>query len=155
VRRRIAVPLLVLFLAAGGGTPADEPATAAEQTGQEQARAAAARFGQALEQGDAALLKDLLPARGKVQLRLDLLGPGDGFFSPNQVLALLSGFLDQGSVNSFDLVRVEFDENRYALAYGRAELVDRTGRPARVDLQLAFQPEDGRWVLREMRETKS
>lgn len=155
VLRRIAPPVFLLVLAVATVSPAADPEQAPEPSGEEQARDAAVRFGQALEQGDAALLKSLMPAKGKVQLRLDLLGPADGFFSPNQVTALLGGFLERGSVTSFDLVRVEYDEQHYALAHGRAGLLDRAGRPARVDLQLAFQPEDGRWVLREIRETKS
>jgi hypothetical protein len=134
---------------------AQYPAGAEDPPGEKQAREAAIRFGQALQQGDPSALSSVLPDKGKVQVRLELLGPGDGFLSPQQVVALLREFLEQGSVESFKLLRVEHDADRYALAHGRAELTDRTGRPARIDLQLAFQPENGRWVLREIRETRS
>jgi hypothetical protein len=118
-----------------------------------QARDAASRFGQALTKGDASLLRSILPQRGKVQLRLLSLGPGDGSFSAGQVESLIRDFLDQGSVQSFELVGMEHDAQRYALAYGRASLTDRQGRTVRSELHLGFQPEDGRWVLREIRET--
>jgi hypothetical protein len=117
-----------------------------------QARAAADAVGQALTRSDPSLMRPVLPARGKVKLHLVNLGPEQGFFSSRQVEALLSGFLSQGSVESFQAQRVEFDEER-SLVHARAKIVDRQGRPVSVELHLAFQPEDGHWVLREIRET--
>jgi len=130
------------------------PGVAAQELGEDAAREAALQFGLALKQGDPSALRAVLPQRGKVLLRLQVLGPEDGSFSPGQVEALLQDFFRQGSARSFDLLSVEHDPQRYALARGRAMLTDRQGRPARVDLHLAFQPEDGRWVLREIRETR-
>jgi len=129
------------------------PCRGAEALGEEEARSAALQFGLALKQGDPSALRPILPRSGKVQLCLHVLGPGDGSFSAGQVEALLQEFFRQGAARSFDLLSVEHDPQRYALARGRAMLTDRQGRPARVDLHLAFQPEDGRWVLREIRET--
>lgn len=129
------------------------PSRAAEALGEAEARSAAQQVGSALKQGNPSLLRAVLPARGNVQLRLQVLGPVDGSFSPGQAEALLRDFFRQGSASSFELLSVEHDPQRYALARGRAMLTDRQGRPACVDLHLAFQPEDGRWVLREIRET--
>jgi hypothetical protein len=149
VRYRILAPLvLILAILPIVVTPAADP------PGEEQARAAAQRFGQALQKGDASILGSVLPEKGKVLLRLDLLGPGEGYFSPNQVEALLREFFAHGTIQSFKLLRVEHDAQSYALANGRVELTDRAGRPARIELHLAFQAEDGRWVLREIRETR-
>lgn len=120
----------------------------------EAARHAALQIGHALRVPDLATLRPHLPERGKVQLRLEAMGPADGFFSASQVEALLGEFLQHGSVRSFDLLAVENQDGRYALARGRAVLTDREGRPARVELHLAFEPEGERWVLREIRETR-
>lgn len=130
------------------------PAPGVEELGEQAARSAAQQVGSALTRGNPALLRAVLPARGNVQLCLQVLGPADGSFSPGQVEALLRDFLRQGSARSFDLLSVEQDGQRYALARGRVALTDRQGRPADVDLHLAFQPEEGRWVLREIRETR-
>ena len=148
--RRPAVALILLLLVSGLPLP-----VRAVDPGAAPARASALVFGQALEQGDPSLLRGILPRKGKVQLRLLSLGPGNGFFSAGQVESLIREFLDQGALRSFRLVHVEQDAERYALARGQAEITDRQGRTRSVELQLAFQPEDGRWVLREMRETPS
>jgi hypothetical protein len=117
------------------------------------ARAAALQFGRALKSNDVTLLRSILPAQGKVRLNLHFLGPAEGFYSPGQVEALLREFLEQGSIRSFDLVGLDHDPNHFAIAHGRSLLTDRDGRPARAEIYLAFQPEDERWVLREVRET--
>lgn len=149
MRRSIAISLLALVACLAWG-----PRLRAQEPGDEEARSAALQFGLALKQADPAALRSILPQRGKVQLRLQVLGPEEGSFSAGQVEALLQDFFSQGSARSFDLLSVEHDPRHYALARGRAVLVDRQGRPARVELHLAFQPEDGRWVLREIRETR-
>lgn len=148
MHRRVAIWAVLLLLG-----PAFLPA-AEEAAEEDQARAAALLFGTAMKSADLSVLRPVLPEKGKIQLRLVHLGPEEGFFSSSQVEALLRDFLEQGSIRSFDLLRVEYDANRFALAHGRALLSDREGRPARVNLHLAFQPEDGRWVLREIRETR-
>lgn len=123
--------------------------------GQPQARAAAQLFGQALQQGQVSILRPLLPAQGKVQLRLVSLGPEQGSFSAGQVEALLHDFLQQGAVLSFETLRVEHDSDGYALVGCRAGIVDRQGRRVAVRIHLEFQPEGGRWVLRKIREASS
>jgi hypothetical protein len=116
------------------------------------ARACASVFGDALSKGNAALLKSILPGRGKVQMRLVRLGPEDGDFSAGQVQAVFDDFLKRGAVKSFQVVHVEYDKSGYALVRGRANLIDRSGRAGTVDLQLALQPEGERWMLRGIRE---
>jgi len=147
LRRWSAVPALSLVCLAVLG--ADETPSA------EAALDAARRFGQALEQGEAAGIRPLLPERGKIRLRLVRLGPEQGFFSRSQVEALLKDFLDRGSVRSFEATEVEHPSPHYALAHARAVVVDASGHTARIELHLAFQPEGGSWVLREIRETPS
>jgi len=150
------VPRFLMFacllgLAFGSGTG---PVMAETSDSVEAARAAALQIGHALRVSDLRTLRPHLPERGKVQVRLEVMGPADGFFSAGQVEALLGEFLQHGSVRSFDLLAVENQDDRYALARGRATLTDRDGRPARVELHLAFEPEGERWVLREIRETR-
>ena len=119
----------------------------------EEAQKAALRFGQALSQSDVAKLKPMLPSEGKVRVRLLRLGPEQGSFGAGQVEALLQDFLRQGTVPSFEVVRTEAADESYALVKTLARVVDREGRDADVYLHLTFQPEGGRWVLREIRET--
>jgi hypothetical protein len=139
---------LLLLGAVALGTNAVPAATDTEA-----AQRATALFGQALTQPDASLLRSILPSRGKVQLKLALMGPEEGFFSSSQVEVLLRDFLGKGAVKEFEFVGVEHDEKRYALVHTRAMVTDRQGRSSRVALHLAFQPEGETWVLREIRET--
>ena len=119
----------------------------------EDARSAAATFGRALTSSRADMLKPVLPMKGKVQLALGRLGPEDGMFASGQVVAVFRDFLAGGRVTSFDVVSVDADERTGAQALSRASIVDRDGRKATIGLRLGFQPEDGRWVLREVKET--
>ena len=88
-------------------------------------------------------------------MRLDHLGPEQGSYSAGQVIALFADFLREGSVRSFDIpLRSAGEQANYALVLGRAKVIDRQGRSAEIDLHLTFVPEDGRWILREIRETQ-
>ena len=138
--------MLVLFPAAAepGAVPDQEAAV----------EEAAREFGRALTSAELSRLKPLLPRRGKVQLRLEHLGPEQGSFSAGQVLALLGDFLEVGVVRTFQLSpRCEGDRRRYTLVRGQAEVTDRDGRDVLIELRLTIVPEDGRWILREIRET--
>jgi hypothetical protein len=119
--------------------------------GEKEARAAALAFGHALTSGDASGLRPVLPLRGKVQLRLQRLGPERGYFSAAQVQAVFGDFLAHGAVRSFEIARVECEEP-IALVHGQAVLVDPRGRAARVELHLSLRSENQQWVLREIRE---
>ena len=125
----------------------------AAPTGDDEARKAAATFGHALVSGHAEALRPILPRKGKVQLTLGLLGPDVGAFGANQVEALFREFLAGGKVQSFVVTRYESDGRTSALAHGKAALVTKEGRSAHVDVHLALEPEDGRWVLREVKES--
>jgi hypothetical protein len=120
---------------------------------EEEAAAAAERFSQAMVAGDPSLLRPILPRSGKVQLRLELLGPERGYFSAPQVVAVLADFLAHGKISSVEILRVEQSREGFAVVHGQAALTDRQGRPFRVDIHLGLQPESDRWVLREIRET--
>ena len=131
--------------------PVTPPARGA--IGEEEARRCARLFGQALTSGQASLLRPILPTSGKIHLAATRLVPEEGYFGASQVEALLGDFLSQGSVRSFEVLRLESDGKTSALARGRAVLTDRQGRPARLGIHLSFQTEDDRWVLREIKET--
>ena len=139
----VSVCLLAALLAAGSLLGA---------TGEDDARRSARLFGQALTTGQASLLRPILPASGKVHLAVSSLVPEEGYFGASQVEALLADFLSQGSVRSFEVLRLESDGKTNALARGRAVLTDRQGRPVRLGIHLAFQTEDDRWVVREIKE---
>jgi len=117
------------------------------------AREAAATFGRALVANKAASLMPILPQQGRVHVTLVRLGPEDGRFGANQVVALFRDVLATGKFVSFEIVRCETDGSRSALAHATASIVDREGRSGRIGVHLAFEPEGGRWVLREVKET--
>jgi hypothetical protein len=116
-------------------------------------RDATAAFGRALTSSKAEALKPILPAKGKVHLALARLGPEEGMFAAGQVVAVFRDFLASGRVASFDVVSVDGDEHTGATAVARAAITDRDGRQAKVSIRLGFATEDGRWVLREVKET--
>lgn len=130
------------------------PSVAQEIDCRERARSAALAFGDSLTSAKPASMRSVLPDKGKVLLRLVHLGPEDGYYSADQVGALFQDFLRNGSIRSFDLIRVEADDECFALVHCRAALTDRDGRPARVDIQLTVQPEESRWIVREIRELR-
>jgi hypothetical protein len=148
-RARIACVLaLLVALAAAASTP-----NRAEDAGEAEARRSARVFGQALTSGQASLLRTILPTGGKVHLVVPRIVPEEGWFTASQIEALLADFLTQGSVRSFEVLRLESDGKTNALARGRAVATDRQGRPLRLGIHLAFEPEDDRWILREIKET--
>lgn len=130
------------------------PAFSEPTLGEEQARQTARNIGRALESGDLSRLQSSLPKNGKVQLRLVVLGPEQGAYGAGQVQAVLKDFLRQGKVRSFELKRLDCASGKYALVHARLAIDDRNGRPAEVDLRMTLQPEAGRWVLQEIRETR-
>lgn len=148
-RRGLGLLLVLLsFSGAALRSAPEEPAPS-----EEDARKAARTFGLALTSGKADLLRPALPEHGRLHLSLARLGPEEGFFGAGQVEALFRDFLAEGKVSSFEVLRFECDHQSTALVHGRALLTDRQGRKARLSIHLALQPEAGRWVLREIKET--
>jgi len=125
---------------------------ASADSGNERPREAAETFGRALTGSRASLLRTILPQQGKVRLSLVRLGPEHGTYASGQVEAIFRDFLAAGAIRSFDVVRLESDGQVSSLVHAKAALVDREGRATRIALHLAFQPEGGRWVLREVKE---
>ncbi|NIM01127.1 MAG: hypothetical protein GTN89_09465 [Acidobacteria bacterium] len=115
-------------------------------------RGAVDAFGAALVQGDADGLRDLLPSAGKVRVHLVRLGPENGALRSGQLHAVLQDFFERGKVQSFTLQTIE-QSGGLALASARLTLVDRQGR-ADVRLHLSLEPEEQRWVVREIRESR-
>lgn len=144
LRRRFGLALILLSISTAPlfSAPTEEDA-------RKQARA----FGQALTTGHAEALRPVLAEHGRLQLSLVRLGPEEGLFGADQVEALFRDFLAEGKVRSFEILRLESDRQSTALVHGRASLVDRQGRQARVGIHLGFQVEEDRWVLREIKET--
>ena len=140
---RVVLPILASVLLA-----AATPVAAGDE-----ARSAANTFGNALVARSAEALRPILPQQGRVHLTLIRLGPEEGLFGARQVEAVFRDFLAGGKVVSFELTRCESDPKRSALAHGRATIVDRDGRGGSVGFHLGFEPEGGRWVLREVKET--
>ncbi len=128
------------------------PCAAHSGTTKDEARSAATRFGAALTGARAADVRPLLPQRGKIRLTLGRLSQENGSFGARQVEAILRDSLAQVRVGSFEVVRVESDEKSFALVHARAALSDARAGACRVALHLSFQPEDGAWVLREIKE---
>jgi len=143
--------LFVLLVLPAAALSAEPKAVPDEEAAVEEA---AREFGRALTSAELSRLKPLLPRRGKVHLRLEHLGPEQGSFSAGQVLALLDDFLTVGKVRSFKLSpRCEGDRRKYTIVRGQAAVTDRDGRDVLIELRLTIVPEDGRWILREIRET--
>lgn len=130
------------------------PGVAWPATGKDEARAAADKFGAALTGSAAGALRPILPTKGKVFLALSRLAEEQGSFGAGQVEAVFRDSLAQVSVKLFEVVRLESDGKTFALVHGRASLTDRNGRACRVSLHLSFQPENGAWVLREIKESQ-
>jgi hypothetical protein len=95
----------------------------------------------------------VLPERGRLHLSLTKFGPENGHFGRKQVEALFGDFFTRGSVRSFEVLSLECEADSYAIVQARARIVGGDGRNANVVLHLAFETEDERWVLREIRET--
>ncbi len=129
------------------------PVSAAADAAAIEVRRVALEFGNALIGRDLSLLEPMLPGQGRVRMRLLCLGPEDGTFSPAQVRMLLHEFLADGAISEFRVLSIDGDRSRFAMIHTRANITDRDGRPARLDLHLSFRNERGRWVLREIHES--
>ena len=109
-------------------------------------------FGTALVQENAGGLREMLPDEGKVRVRLVRLGPENGSLRSGQLHAVLLDFFEHGKVQSFELQTIEHSGG-LALASARLALIDEQGQ-ADVRLHLSLEPENDRWVLREIRESR-
>ena len=109
-------------------------------------------FGAALVQGNADGLRAMLPTEGKVRVHLVRLGPQNGALRGAQLHAVLQDFLEHGKVQSFILQTIEHS-GTLALASAELGLIDEQGQ-ADVRLHLSLEPENDRWVLREIRESR-
>lgn len=142
--RRTALLLFVMLV-----TPVGSPWAG---TGKDDASEAARRFGSALTSASSSSLKPLLPVRGTVHLALKRLAQEEGSFGSSQVEAVFHDALSRVVVRSYEVIRIECDGQTMAVVRGRAGLTDAQGRSGQVSLHLSFQPEDGRWVIREIKE---
>lgn len=147
--RAHAAVLLVIAVAFAGNASGVRAASSPHDP---EVEAAARAFGEALS-GETGRLDTVLPARGKVRLRLARLGADDGFYSAGQVRAWLNDFLRGGRLGSFEVLRVESERGQVAMVHAKAAGTDKQGRAVDLRLHLTLQPEERRWVLREVRET--
>ena len=116
------------------------------------ARDAVRRFAAALEAQEASHLRPVLPRNGSVQLHLVRLAPDVGSFTSEQVEALFRDVFDRTTVRSVETLGLEHDASGLALARTRVRVTDRDGRDVALELRLGLREEEGRWVLREIRE---
>lgn len=130
------------IVAQDGPSPSGDPAEAAQV------------FRRAMQASDASLLRPILPSRGRVQLRFESLGDERGFFSAEQVESLIRDIFESDTTIDLAIDGVETEKGDYTLVHGSLKRTDSTGRASSARIHLAFQPEDGRWVLREIRETR-
>ncbi len=110
-------------------------------------------FGAALVLGDADGIRPMLPTTGKVRVHLVRLGPQEGALRGGQLHAVLEDFFERGSVRSFQLQTIEHS-SRLALASAQVDLIDAKGTRATIRLHLSLEPDNDRWVLREIRESR-
>lgn len=116
------------------------------------ARRTAERVGGCLARGCGTGWRDLLPARGKVEISLRELGGPHGSFAPDQARAVLDDVAARGTATSFDIVRIDVGDTAFALV--RLSSSPRSGdaRDA-VGVHLVLQREDDRWTVREIRDS--
>ena len=100
--------------------------------------------------GPASAPTRILPDRGTVQFGLRTLGSARSAVGSGQAKAVLAELRD--SVRGYRTAIGSVDVEESSWAWVRISIEDRDGRPVTV-LLLAFHAEDGRWVLRELRET--
>jgi hypothetical protein len=144
--RRI-IPGLLVFAIALTGLPL--PA----ETGRKEAGEVADRFAQALKAGEPEAIQTLLPRSGKILVSIPETGNGAGYFGKSQVAALFGRYLAEFNFSDCRIDHIEIQDSSYA----RVDLTaNRTGpgdAVSAVVFRLALQPEQGRWVLREIRES--
>jgi hypothetical protein len=148
VRRILLAALLAANLVIG-------PLAAADAPDERHAREAADAFGRALVRGQAAALRDVLPAKGKVRLRLSCAGTEEGYYSASQVAALFGEYFGRRDITDVAVSRIDWDQRQYAVVRMRSTATDAEGRQATVGWLLTIEAEGGRWVVREIRETSS
>lgn len=129
------------------------PLDAASAAGEKEARGAGQLFADVLTTGQPARLDPILPASGKIMVSLAGRNAGTGYFGVSQAKALLQTWLENGTGKDGKILHVEVQDDSYA----RVELsIRRTvhgGAEQSARFRLGLQPENGRWVLREIRET--
>ena len=129
------------------------PLDAASAVGEKEARGAGQLFTDVLTSGEPARLDPILPVSGKIMVSLAGENTGAGNFGVSQARALLQAWLKNGTGKDGKVLHVEVRDNRYA----RVELSIRRsvhgGAEQAVRFRLGLQPENGRWVLREIRES--
>ena len=144
--RPILLRILVLCLAL-------VPLEVASDVGEKEAHSAGQLFVRVLTSGQAARLDPILPDSGKIMVSLVGNNTRTSYFGVSQAKALLQAWLENGTGKDGKVLHVEVQDNSYA----RVELSIRRavsgGAVRSVRFRLGFQPENGRWVLREIRES--
>lgn len=144
------VSCVMLFLALAFAAHATEPSDLAA------ARATATEFGRALEEASTRGLAAHLPTTGRVRLQLErLVGHERGFFSARQVVTLLRTFLQEGSVDAFHIETAETTAERFVRIDATARITNHKGVTRPAMLRIILELEQGRWVVRELRESGS
>jgi hypothetical protein len=123
------------------------------ETGRAGVDQAAARFAQAICSGNPDALHAILPQSGKILVSIPDAGHGAGYYGSSQVEALFGGYLAEYGYLECRIDHLELQDSSYA----RIDIIARrSGSGADrspVVFRLALQPEQGLWVLREIRES--
>ena len=141
------IPGLLVF--AIGLTVLPSPAA----TGGEEAGQVAERFARVLNDRRPADLQEILPRSGKILISIPDAGRTAGYYGNSQVEALFTGYLAGTTFRDCRIDHIEVQDGSYARIDLTANRTGPDGEPAAVVYRLALQPEQGRWVLREIRES--
>ncbi|MFQ5718436.1 MAG: hypothetical protein ACE5IK_02695 [Acidobacteriota bacterium] len=116
------------------------------------------KIADAFRRGEAARLRPLLPAAGRVFVSIPSLGVRGGYISPDQCGYLMDAALDAHAVRAFRLAPVDPDARRDPdrhVAHGVLEFTSPDGEPGRIEIRFVLTREDGTWRLREVRENRA
>ncbi len=127
-----------------------------DQTG---ARESADVFIQAVLSGKPARLAPVLPEGGKILVSLRTPANGkssraeSAYLGVSQTRAVLKDLLSGDTLSDGRIQRIDCSENSYAQVEISFRRTPSSGLGPTVRIRLGLQPEKGRWVLREIRET--
>ena len=121
--------------------------------GREKAGQAAERFAHALRTGELSALHAILPQNGKILVSMAEPGSGAGYYGASQVEALFGSYLAGRRFRGCRIEHLEIQESSYARADLTAVRDGPDGDRATVFFRLALHLDQGRWVLREIRES--
>ncbi len=123
------------------------------EDGRHEAGQAAERFARTLRSGEPSALHAILPRDGKILVSMAETGSGAGYYGSSQVEALFGSYLAGHRFRECSIEHLEIQESSYARVDLTAIHDGPDNQRATVSFRLALHLEQGRWVLREIRES--